>query len=91
MQLKWKIALMTAVLAFLCLVGWSSKAEHSSRSNWEYKAIVTWRHPNAPPENLKQLNDLGDEGWELVTVTSEDVVRATTHQLKFTYYFKRPL
>ena len=91
MKIQSKIALVIAVVALLCVVGWTSKAERPSRTDWEYKAITVWTTPDAPVTNLKQLNDMGGEGWEMVTVMSEDVLRGSLRQSKLTCYFKRPL
>ena len=90
MTIKSKLALLIATIAFLCLAGWNSKAQVSSNTDWEYK-IVTFRgHPDTPTANLTQINDLGEEGWEMVTVESEDVMHSNVRQVKRTYYFKRP-
>jgi hypothetical protein len=37
---------------------------------------------------LEKFNDLGAEGWELVTMRLED--RGDKRELKLVYYFKRP-
>ena len=90
MNVKSKIALVIATIAFLCLVGWNINAQDSSSGDWEYKIVTVWGHPDAPASNLKQLNDLGNDGWEMVTLETENLTRGTTRQTKRTYYFKRP-
>lgn len=90
MNIRSKIALVVAVVVVLCVVGWNSKAQNSSGDDWEYKIVTVWGHPDLPDANLKQLNDLGDEGWEMVTLESENLMRGNTRQTKRTYYFKRP-
>jgi hypothetical protein len=87
--MKLKIALVIAAIALLCVVGWSSKAESSSRDQWEYKLVTKYRYHDVSPQNVTEFNDLGSDGWELVTVLSEDVVRGNHRQIKVSYYFKR--
>lgn len=84
-----KIALVMAAIALLCIVGWSSKAESPSRDYWEYKLVTKYRFHDVSPQNLTEFNELGSEGWELVTVLSEEVVRTNHKQIKVSYYFKR--
>lgn len=46
---------------------------------WEYKSLETY---HVVPE--KSLNELGEQGWELVAVTYGDMAD------RYTYVFKRP-
>jgi hypothetical protein len=89
MKIKSKIALVIAVVALLFLVGWTSRAEQPP-TDWEYKTLSVWQHVDVSQPNLKQFNDMGDEGWELVQVISMGPVRNDNNQLKLTCYFKRP-
>ena len=45
-------------------------------TKWEYKMIVAWGRD----EHIEYMNELGNEGWELVWVRKESE-----------YVFKRPL
>jgi hypothetical protein len=78
-----------------------------ARVTWEYKSVVLTRTINAPnftwtedgrelpgsPDMIAKARDLGDQGWELVTITP---LSAQTGQgyTGFTnallYWFKRP-
>ena len=50
---------------------------------WEYKRFISdWSDKEFTI--LQELNSLGDEGWELVTVVPESKLQ------KQTFYFKRP-
>jgi hypothetical protein len=42
-----------------------------------------------PPANLNQFNQMGAEGWELVSILSDDFSRSGAQQRKAEYYFKR--
>ena len=91
MKMKLKIALVIAGIALVCFVGWGSKAESSSRDQWEYKLVTQYQYHEASPPPVKEFNDLGTHGWELVTVLSEDVIRGNHRQIQLSYYFKRRL
>jgi hypothetical protein len=83
----WLLAL--AAVAFLCIVGWGSKAQSASRAAWEYKVVTLYGTNDTPPPNLTQFNQMGAEGWELVTALSEESTRVDKRQVKTDYYFKR--
>ncbi len=60
---------------------------------WEYKRYIKkfdWDAAVSSQDELsaieQELNSLGDEGWELITV-----VRGSTPKENQTFYFKRPL
>ena len=64
-----------ALIASLVVMGYAAKVDRST-IHWEYKVLEnSW--------DATQMNDLGSQGWELVTVDSSrgDHVRA---------FFKRP-
>jgi hypothetical protein len=89
MQMKSRILLVVAAIAVLCFAGWNSKAQRSSE-RWEYEAVTTYGHADAPPD-MTQLKNLGLKEWELVAVLSEQSSRAGIPMTKFIYYFKRRL
>lgn len=91
------LILTAAFLIGAALVTSQSNAappESSSRSKWEYKVIhesEDINHVNATPQETidsrssKNLNDLGEQGWELVSVTST-VLKETEARV---YFLKR--
>ena len=85
---SWPLALIA--VALLCLVGWGGKAQSASRATWEYKVVTLYGTNDTAPPNLTQFNQMGAEGWELVTALSEESVRGDRRQVKTEYYFKRP-
>ncbi len=89
MRMRLKIMLIVAAIAVVCLVGWRSSAQNTSKTNWEYKVITAYGTNDTPPPNISQFNQLGDEGWELVTALSEQSVRGDRRQIKIDYFFKR--
>jgi hypothetical protein len=89
--MKNKIYLSLALVAMLCLVGWTGFAQKSSHARlaWEYKVVAVYGTTELPPVNLTQFNQMGAEGWELVSILSEDFTRNGSQQRKAEYYFKR--
>ena len=70
-RMRNRIALAAMLLvSLLCVVGFARRAQES-RPRWEYKAAC----------GRPDLNKLGEEGWELVTVTQDGRVSCP--------YFKR--
>ena len=59
-------------------------------SKWEYK-IINIRSENyrLDPNAVTQLNDFGDEGWELVGLTSVNFKSGATDNIALV--FKRPV
>lgn len=89
MRMRSKITLIVAAIAMLCFAGWSSRAQNSSKTLWEYKVLTAYGTNDTPPPDVSQFNRLGDEGWELVTALSEQSVRGDKRQIKIDYFFKR--
>ncbi len=58
-------------------------------ATWEYK-IINIRSENyrLDPNAVKDLNALGDEGWELVSITSVNFKSGATDNIAMV--FKRP-
>jgi hypothetical protein len=82
--MKNRLYLSLAVVALLCLAGWTGYAQRSYpvRQAWEYKFIlrdggpgnwVAWREDGKelpkPVDMIVKSHELGSQGWELVTVT----------------------
>ena len=78
-----------------------------ARATWEYRAIVLTRTINAPnftwseegrelpgsPDMLAKARELGDQGWELVTMTpvsGQTGQGYTGFTNQIIYWFKRP-
>jgi hypothetical protein len=61
--MKQKAYLLVVVLAILCAMGWTgySQQKRESRTTWEFTNAVS----------VKEANELGAQGWDLVTVNSE--------------------
>lgn len=78
--------LILVVVASLCLAGWPTGANTSSKVSWEYKYVSTYG-PSASP-NMQQFNEAGAEGWELVAVRPVDPPH-TGAQVRTDYFFKR--
>jgi hypothetical protein len=58
-------------------------------ANWEYM-IINIRSENyrLDPKAVKDLNELGSEGWELVSITSVNFKTGATDNIAMV--FKRP-
>jgi hypothetical protein len=59
-------------------------------SKWEYK-IINIRSENyrLDPNSVSQLNQLGEDGWELVSITSVNFKTGATDNIAMV--FKRPV
>lgn len=58
-------------------------------SHWEYKIInIRSEHYRLDPNAVTELNRLGSEGWELVSVTSVNFKTGATDNIAMV--FKRP-
>ena len=75
MKLKPYLFFILAAIAFICLGGWAGygQKQSPSRTTWEYKIVNE--------TDKVSLNDLGAQGWELVTVEMGGAQEV--------YYFKR--
>jgi hypothetical protein len=71
--MKNKLFLIIALISLLCLAGWTGHAAKPSPQPtvWQYKVLAnSW--------DEKDFNNLGAEGWELVSIDGSrgDYVRA---------------
>lgn len=58
-------------------------------TQWEYKIInIRSERYRLDPEAAPQLNELGDEGWELISITSVNFKSGATDNIAMV--FKRP-
>ena len=76
MKLKPHLFLIFAAIAFICMGGWAAgygQKQSQPRNVWEYKIVNE--------SDKVSLNDLGAQGWELVTVQMGGAQEV--------YYFKR--
>jgi hypothetical protein len=75
MRLKPYLFLIVAAMAFIFLGGWVGYGQKQSpaRTVWEYRIVSE--------SDKLSLNDLGAQGWELVTVEMGGAQEV--------YYFKR--
>jgi hypothetical protein len=66
---------------------WKERVE---MNKWEYK-IINIRSENyrLDPNSATQLNQLGEEGWELVSITSVNFKTGATDNIAMV--FKRPV
>jgi hypothetical protein len=80
MKLKRYWLLTLALTGLLCVIGWTGSAQkqNAKRTAWEYK-IVTYTSEEA-------FNELGAQGWELVTVSE---TREGVSGIILNYCFKR--
>lgn len=81
---KGSLAFGDCFLMALGWAGWSSQAQTSSRITWEYKVVTAGGHRSL------NLNELGSQGWELITIERDESASSTTRTVINNYYFKRP-
>ena len=80
------LLLAVGVMAFFSLVA-SARQERNPappKPSWEHRVIVEMQGQGAA-----DLNKLGAEGWELVTVRAEDEMVGNFRQTRLYYYMKR--
>jgi hypothetical protein len=89
-----KILILLAISILSSSVALCGEKEPANPTRWEYKI---WRQPDdvsfvsRQREIEKQLNALGAEGWELVTVMWKKHSDRTSPNGRAIYYFKRAL
>jgi hypothetical protein len=74
---------MLMLVTVFSLIGWTGYGQKHAGSNniWEYKVIV----PDVS-ESGNWLEQAGQQGWELVSVSTDVQSGSTTNKF---YYFKR--
>ena len=65
--MKTKLSLLVAAVALLCLIGWTVYGQKQTppKVSWEYHVTSF----NSWLEASGKLNEFGNQGWELVSVT----------------------
>ena len=61
----WLVVIVAAIL--FGLVGWTGfgqRAQRTTQTTWEYKVVYV---PGARNLSEKAMNDMGAQGWELIT------------------------
>lgn len=86
--MKTKLAVLTILFTLLCLAGWVGRGwaqkTNPDRKVWEYKVGAVSVLDGSTLQS--RLNELGEEGWELVAV--ENV--SYTAPPSVLVYLKRP-
>lgn len=86
MKSRMHLLLIIGVIAFYSLVTFARQDQKQAppKPVWEHKVVAeTKTHMTV------DLNKLGAEGWELVTVRSDEEIIGNYHQTKVYYYLKR--
>jgi lipopolysaccharide export system protein LptC len=86
MKTKLTQVLLIVALAAASLLSWSVSAQEkkSVKVVWEYN-IATFTG-----DNSDQLKQLGAQGWELISVRTEEQMSGNYRSIKVHYYLKRP-
>ena len=87
--MKNRLYLVLVLAALMCLAGWSARAQYTRtvpRQAWEYKKDEF----DINYDISSRLNQLGDEGWQLVAITSSCPSNPKTSPgCKYAVYLKR--
>ena len=70
MKVRASWAVITGVFSLLLLIGWASRGQEKTpqKATWEYKLVTGGGvSPVTAARTEKMLNDLGAQGWELVS------------------------
>ena len=75
MTVRSKILVSIIVLAAICTAAWSGmgQSQRVARVSYEYQVIDDFSNSGqtSSEEGLRNLNRLGSQGWEVVTVVPE--------------------
>jgi hypothetical protein len=96
--MKYQVSLIAVSTFLTCLVlAFALKVTEPKADASPFKPEKAWSHlalprdatlPMSDPDFAKKINELGADGWELVTVLNFSEEGNTT---KTVYYFKKPL
>jgi hypothetical protein len=81
-KVLWLLLIMA--IASASWAGWTGRAQGTPRNSWEYKVVPV------TDDGATVLNDLGTEGWELVTIRTQEQSAGNVRYVRGYYYFKRP-
>jgi hypothetical protein len=85
-----KTSLASATMAFLLLITTGVKgAGNAELIQWEYTTYVQHLLPNQESQIKKDLDQLGRDGWELVSVVWCEINPGGSPSGKAVCYFKR--
>ncbi len=87
MKYKLYSIVLIAMLAVGSVFCWNVYAQkkQSPTTVWEYNIVATING-----DNRNQLSELGNDGWELTSVRTEDRMIGNFREQKVFYYLKRP-
>ncbi len=87
MKSKLNRVLVAAVLAMATLFCWTVYAQKNqpARTVWEYTVASS-----NTGDNPTRLTELGNDGWELTSVRTEEQMIGSYRQTTIYYYLKRP-
>src|SRR5215475_5302407 len=96
MKVRASLVVITGVISLLLLIGWASHGQEKTtpKATWEYKLVTGGGvGPFEADRTEKMLNDLGAQGWELVSAQPYSQQFVTNQGSKtvtrYDYYFKR--
>lgn len=86
----WLLSLLLGVVV-LGWAGWNSQAQTASKTTWEYKVVPVHGAFSASSMQIpEKLDELGAQGWELVTIRTDERMQGNHRSVTDYYYFKRP-
>jgi hypothetical protein len=85
MKLTVRLLLMVVTIGLVVFFAWGVRGQQTPapRVVWEHAVI------SSTGDNSARLSQLGAEGWELVTVRSEEKYTGNFRRMEVTYYLKR--
>ncbi len=87
MNQKWNRVLLVALLLVISVFSWAVYAEKKEtvKTVWEYTVASS-----ITGDDANRLTELGNHGWELTSVRTEEEMLGNFRQTRIYYYFKRP-
>ena len=81
-----RLFLLLLALSTPALIGWGARAHGAARVIWEYKIDTSYDVRSASPQ---KMNELGAEGWELISVLETEERAGNAAHVKREYIYKR--
>jgi hypothetical protein len=77
--------LLLAIIVVASVLCWNVYSAEKARNQtvWEYKVV------RSMGDNIAQLSELGNQGWELTSLRTEEEVHGSFRQTNIYYYLKR--